>query len=327
MLSNSSIDKNIWVKILRALEEYKTSRGILAGDIEKAIHACIAAVTTSLQKLVALSRAPPSSWNSLRSSAAVELKDLVQPYVELLEACISVDPALCRAAFASILNIPSGTTSANFVDVYFPLLKAMPKVLQKYDLTIVSSPFDELAQELIALYLHHVLHTSTVSRHPDIRILGCGCEDCKHLDSFMVGPETQQLLRFPGARRIHVEGRVRDASDLVSYTIIESGSPYGIKITKLPHVVVVGHWTVRVKYAKMFLRMIGNETVLQKLMGDRYANVLLALGGKKQFSAGGSSPTHASASHDPSNPPLHEDTLTPTIPTNSDIPRTLKRKH
>ena len=132
--------------------------------------------------------------------------------------------------------------------------------------------------------MRDVLGTKSQNTNAAIRKIGCGCVDCNQINGFLAsGSSTEQTFRYPQARRTHLERYLSAASDLVTFQTIRSGSPHGIKVTKRPEVVAAAQWTSRVAQAKVFLRSIGDDDVLSRLMGNRYADVLKALQGVQQF--------------------------------------------
>jgi len=82
----------------------------------------------------------------------------------------------------------------------------------------------------------------------------------------LVGPNASSLFRLPVARKSHVEKRVQKIADLVSYTIVTTGRPH-IQISKSPEIVAVGKWGTKITEARTFLKQVGDEILLAKLMG------------------------------------------------------------
>jgi hypothetical protein len=180
---------------------------------------------------------------------------------------------------------------------------------------ISSYPFGEFFRIIIGAYLLQILGAKPWhNRVPKIRKIGCGCGDCSAINTFLFSAGSQQTFRLAQSRRTHMEGYLRAAPDLVTYTTIRSGSPHGLVVTKSQEIVAAAQWLIRQGEAKEFLGKIGSDAVIAKIMGGRYADVAKALDGSQQFrlavgdgarQPGPNGSNHASTSAPaPSGPPV-----------------------
>jgi len=110
-----------------------------------------------------------------------------------------------------------------------------------------------------------------------------------------------------------MEGYLRAAPDLVTYSTIRSGSPHGLVVTKSQDIVAAAQWLIRQGEAKTFLGKIGGDVVIAKIMGDRHANATKALDGSQQFRL-----TMINAAHQPG--PTRPALSNPAAPAPSDPP-------
>ncbi|KAF8908585.1 hypothetical protein CPB84DRAFT_1767012 [Gymnopilus junonius] len=158
----------------------------------------------------------------------------------------------------------------------FPRLRSL--LIEKQQ-DLLSSPFVEFFQVLIGLYLKDILVDKN-HRNVRLRKLGCGCQDCGRLDTFILDPKSSTTTFWIAqGRRTHLEGRVMEAQDLCTFTTIRTGSPHGLQITKQPKVVQESTWEGRQKAAKAFLASIGTDVLIARIMGARYLEVLRAMEG------------------------------------------------
>jgi hypothetical protein len=108
--------------------------------------------------------------------------------------------------------------------------------------------------------------------------IGCGCADCGNFDMH----SAELTLHLMKGRRLHVESRLNTASDLLTYQVIR-GSPYRLHIAKTAETVEAVRWSARQTNAHSFLKGVGRDDVLQKVMGARWDDVKEALQGTESF--------------------------------------------
>ncbi|CAA7268308.1 unnamed protein product [Cyclocybe aegerita] len=204
--------------------------------------------------------------------------------IQLLEQALIIgDLDVCRRLFVDVLGTP-GKAVDKFKQIYTPLAPRLGNLLLSKNIDLCTPPFVDMFQILIGTYLRDVLGKKGHLPHGGLRKIGCGCTECGQLDRFILDPTTTRIeFRLVMSRREHVEGRVRGAPDLCTFETIYTGRPYGVQITKRPEVVRDAQWPVRQKEAKAFLASIGSDELVQKIMGDRYADVVSAINGMQVF--------------------------------------------
>lgn len=202
--------------------------------------------------------------------------------VDIIEACLLTScMAPCRKLFVILLKIP-GSAGEKFENLYGRLIPPLRELLSSKNIDICSPPFIDLFQILVAMYLRDVLGSKPSTR-PNIRKIGCKCADCKSVDAFLLKPNLTETFRYAQKRRTHVESKLDTITDLVTSEVIRDKNPHGLVVTKLPDFMATLQWEVRVTKARAFLKSVGEDNMIAKLMGDRYEDILKALQGAQRF--------------------------------------------
>ena len=204
--------------------------------------------------------------------------------VQLVDLCLSTGKLKSCGILLVLVVKSQADLSTKFKTLFTPLIPELRQLLTRKAIDISSSPFGDFFRVVIGAYLQHILGAKPRhNRAPKIRKIGCGCGDCRAINNFLLSAASQQTFRAPQSRRTHIEGHLRVASDLLTYTTIRSGSPHGLHVTKNQEIVAAAQWLIRQGEAKTFLGRIGNDAVIGKIMGDRYADVINALDGSQQY--------------------------------------------
>ncbi|EDR06759.1 uncharacterized protein LACBIDRAFT_328485 [Laccaria bicolor S238N-H82] len=202
---------------------------------------------------------------------------------ELVELCILTSyMGPCAKLFVLVLRCKGDSTS-KFQKIYIPLIPRLRELLVKTKSDICTSPFLDLMQLFIATYLRDMLGTKTRNNRSQLRKVGCGCEDCNSLDSFMLLDAAEHTFRLAQYRRSHLETRLTNARDLCTYVTVRSGTPHQLVVKKHKEIVEAARWAGRQKQARVFLASIGTDDTIAKIMGGRYADVRRALDGVQPF--------------------------------------------
>jgi hypothetical protein len=272
-------------------------------SFEKLTDQCLNTAVLQWQTVVAQPAQP--CYGSLHSTPAMTEESKIQRILELVELSLLTENLMpCKALFVMLLKVP-GAPFDRFQTLYDPLIPRLKQLLRAKGTDVCSSPFAELLHLLIGTYLRDILGSKSCNVNTAIRKVGCGCAECNPVDAFLTSSSaTEQLFRYVQARRTHVERQLSAASDLVKFETIRRGSPYGVLVTKRPEVVAASKWESRVARAKTFLRTIGDDNTISKLMGNRYADVLRALQGTQPFvlKVGGAAANASSCAGAPPNP-------------------------
>ena len=201
------------------------------------------------------------------------------------QAIISDNMEVCRTLFVDIIT-SEGTSAKKFEEIYYPLIPRLRDLLQTKNLDICSTPFVDLFQILIGTHLRDMLGKKPQLVNARLRKIGCGCADCWELDKFILDSTTEtETFRLAQVRRTHLENQIVKARDLCTCETMRYGKPHGLKVTKCPEVVDASTWGQRQDTAKWFLRLIGSDDMIKRIMGGRYADVVAAIDGTMPFGA------------------------------------------
>lgn len=204
--------------------------------------------------------------------------------IDFVKVCITTGRMQpCRILFHRVLK-SEGEIKQKFQTLFIPMIKPLRELLNKEGVELSSGPFHDLFHLLIGSYLQNVLGAKPrLIARTKLRKIGCGCADCDNVDTFLFSTQSAELtLRLVKARRVHVESRLNTASDLLKYQVIH-GSPYRLHMTKTAETVEAGRWSARQMNARSFLKKVGEDDVLQKVMGTRWDDVRKALQGTETF--------------------------------------------
>ncbi|KAF7323327.1 WW domain-containing protein [Mycena chlorophos] len=165
---------------------------------------------------------------------------------------------------------------------YVPPLR---RVLHEHGMEVYHKPFCDFFSAVIGCFLYFVLGGySNATR----RICGA-CGVCSALDDFLASSNLAQA-QFVGtqAQAEHLATHLGPAGDVVAYqTYSDPGSTPGNNtvtvVRKLREAATDPAWLKRKNAAGDFLMTIGDMKVVDRIMGRRYNDVLLALEGQARF--------------------------------------------
>ncbi|KAJ6546859.1 hypothetical protein B0H19DRAFT_244021 [Mycena capillaripes] len=202
---------------------------------------------------------------------------------EIIDLCISIRRLdMCRRVL--FLTVPRDQSAEWVPDVTSPLYAPqLRRTLRDHNMEVYHKPFSDFFRAVIGCYLHHVLGPFSCAFR---RICG-SCSACSVLDDFMLSPELTQA-QFVGARShtAHLQSHLMTAADIVSFYSVADTAVVGgniMIVNKIQDAEVNPDWRLRKNRALEFLLTIGEMPVIERIMGSRYNDVLLALDGKAHF--------------------------------------------
>ena len=188
---------------------------------------------------------------------------------------------ICQVFLDSAWNT-SGEVIQKFDSIYTPLVPPLCGLLTEMNIDICTAPFNNFLHLLISHYLHHVLG-SKGQTNLQLRKINCFCSDCSALNEFILGTEPQHSFHFIQKTKGHLESQLIGARDLVTYVPIRSGRSQYMVVKKIdPAILAARRWERRLQETKNLFSTIGMKNV-EKIMGDRYADVCKALEGQRGF--------------------------------------------
>ena len=202
--------------------------------------------------------------------------------LNLVELCLLTGETDTGRTFLDRVWKTLGEVVIKFNQTYTPLVPGLCKLLRKTKTDICTPPFFNFFRLLISHYLCYVLRTK--KKQVKLSKIGCGCADCQELDRFLAGRDSQHIFsNSTKQREDHLKSQVDNAQDLVVYGV-QYGNPHCFSITKTGVLLQVAAdtWEQRLEVVKDMFKAIGAENV-EKIMGDRYADVAEALKGQNAF--------------------------------------------
>lgn len=234
-----------------------------------------------------------SQWGTLKTTAGygglhqtLNLKHATR----LFDLCLSSN----QAALAGILvRLMLDRTSANgaieskFLNSFYnSLIPEVRRLMNTHCLSPGQDPFGRLFRGLIECYMCKVLGEGprTLST-ASFRKIGCGCYECNEIDHFLLSDtvDSRQIFRQLQAKRTHLIARLHTADDICTYTIIRSGKPHGIRVTKRKASFDTARWRAKQDAARRFLDTIGTDVAIASIMGSRFGDVMKALDGSQKY--------------------------------------------
>ncbi|KAF7353787.1 WW domain-containing protein [Mycena venus] len=202
---------------------------------------------------------------------------------EIIDLCISTRRLdMCRRVL--YLTVPRDQGVDWVQDIVSPLyVPNLRRVLHDHSIEVYHKPFTDFFRAVIGCYLQHVLGPFS----GELRRICGSCNVCSALDDFMVSPKLTQA-HFVGARThtTHLQTHLMSAADVVSFFSIADTAVVGgnvLIVNKNQDPEADPQWRSRKKRAVEFLLTIGEMPIIDRIMGTRYNDVLLALDGKAHF--------------------------------------------
>lgn len=97
--------------------------------------------------------------------------------------------------------------------------------------------------------------------------------------------------------------RLHVVDDICTCTLVRSGRPHGIRVTRKKAIVETTRWRAEQDAARRFLAEIGTDTAIADIMGSRYDDVLNAVDGSHKYTMDSEAVHPTAASSDLAPPP------------------------
>ena len=204
--------------------------------------------------------------------------------LDAIKSCIVTGQMnMCQAFLDRAWNA-SGDVTHKFDSIYTPLIPQLCGLLTQTKIDICTAPFSNFFCLLISHYLHYVL-SSKGQNFLQPRNVDCfsrNCSDCRALNEFLFGRNPRHSFHFVQKTRSHLETQLSGVRDLVIYEPQRIGRSQYMMVTKTPAVLAGSRWAHRIHEIKGLFQAIGTKNV-EKIMGNRYADVCKALEGQSGF--------------------------------------------
>jgi hypothetical protein len=201
---------------------------------------------------------------------------------EIIDLCLATRRLdMCRRVL--FITVPRDQSADWVPDIISPLyVPPLRRTLIDHGMEVYHKPFNDFFRAVIGCYLHHVLGPF---KGGDRRVCG-SCNVCTALDDFLRSPKLTQA-HFVGAKTHtnHLQTHLMAAADIVSYYCITDAAVVGgnVLIIDKRDSDAGSLWRSKKKRALEFLATIGDTPIIERIMGRRYNDVLLALDGKAHF--------------------------------------------
>lgn len=223
------------------------------------------------------------------SSSANMVADRV---CELIELCVTIqDLSLIANVINAFYRVKSHLgVVERLKEIYMPIVPRLVAVLQKVNVNlqvrVSDEPFKSFFKTAFSQYLTHVLGSKSAVPRLAPKTIGCGCEHCTVLETFINNTTSEARFKLLVAQRNHLEERLRlgNVADRVTYQTDKRGQPHTLVISKRPEFLAVYTWEGRRSAAITLLRAVGDDNVLMAIMEERYTDVVDAVEGRRAFS-------------------------------------------
>ncbi|KAK0202772.1 hypothetical protein DFS33DRAFT_1385141 [Desarmillaria ectypa] len=236
-------------------------------DLGALLAQCLDNVLNLWESVVAAPALRPYYYSGPPLVASQQLT--VTRIIRLVDLCISTNHTeTCKTLFVTILK-RKPPNRVNFQALYTPLIPEFRQLLQKKKVDICTPPFADIMQYW----------------EPNPAPLTCdGCAAVVLNAACSIRSSKTSPLRLLCGFFKRREIILRDTFEvLVTYEIVRMGRAQGLLVRKRPDALASLQWSTQQANARTFLSMIGDDNVISKLVGRRYADVLRALEGTKQF--------------------------------------------
>lgn len=181
---------------------------------------------------------------------------------------------------------PNSDLQAQIENGLVPLLPHLKLYLTSLGQTIMQEPYASFMAKAIKGYIDVVLGPKPEDRVSNAQFDAIGCDIdqcgyCPNLRKYLRGDDRVLSVTRRAFIREHLEKELEKTRSWgVTWTTIHSGSPYTLQITK-PDVLIapsVTEWTNKRAAGQNFVRDVGDDAVLSRILGAEFVSVAGALG-------------------------------------------------
>jgi len=237
---------------------------------------CISAMTSLTSEGAIYTLVAPDLVDCIRHNAEVH----VRRTVIVIEICLRFSSVKCGDVLSEVFAIP-GDLETKFDLFYNPLARNLRSLLQQYGFTIFQPPFSVFYRFLVGMYLsfHHGSEFLRRGR-PLLATMFCKkkvvCDRCKSIDNFLTSGEKSKEIVVTNKEWTHlrhVMPKLKDSIFPPSVTTRDLEKTVQVTKRLQPHI----------EATKEFLRTIGDEEEISKLMEPLDEEVRKALNDEKVF--------------------------------------------
>jgi len=237
---------------------------------------CISAMIPLMSEGVVYTLVAPEFVDDIRHNAEVHIRRTVV----VIEICLRFLPVKCGDVLSEVLATP-GDVQAKFDLFYRSLARDLRSLLQQYGFTIFRPPFFAFYRFLVGMYLSFYHGGEFLQRvRPPLATMFCKkkvvCDRCKSIAEFLSSGDESKDLVVTNKEWAHLRHIMPKLKDRIFPPTVTAGELWKtVQITKRPQ--------LRMKAPKEFLRMIGDEEEILKLMEPLDEEVRKALNDEEVF--------------------------------------------
>ncbi|KLO10712.1 hypothetical protein SCHPADRAFT_505983 [Schizopora paradoxa] len=220
----------------------------------------------------------------------LSLRDMVSPAVEatmdLLALCFDFEVQSLASGILNklLLHVSSYSDEMRNTCIEWVLVPIVPRIkefLSQRGQSLSAEPFRQFTAQVLNDYVTIVLGPRPPDFVPlaNIKAVGCGCENCKHLVSFFIGTESVLLVQEQAHVRKHLVQQLEATSRWgVKWKTITRTSPETLQVIKPSSLAATSRWVERKERGLNILRSVGTAAELMNILGSDYTSVANALG-------------------------------------------------
>ena len=218
----------------------------------------------------------PEFVDGIRHNAEVH----VRKTVIVIEICLRLLPVKCGDVLSQVLVTP-GDVQTKFDLFYRSLARDLRSLLQRYGFTIFRPPFFAFYRFLVGMYLSFYHGGESLRRvRPPLATMFCKkkvlCDRCKSIGDFLSSGDESKYLVVTNREWAHLRHIMPKLKDRIFLPTVTAGELWKtVRIIKRPQ--------LHMEVPKEFLRMIGDEEEILKLMEPLGEEVQKALNDEEVF--------------------------------------------
>ena len=280
---NKTVGFTFWLSLVSHLDRQwqSVNSSSLTGGPLRELHLmldrCISAMTPLMSEGVIYTLGAQDLTDDVRHNAEVHVKRTVI----VIEICLRFSSARCGDVLSDILVIP-GDVQTKFDLFYCPLARSLRSLLKQYEVTIFQPPFSIFYRFLVGMYLSCYLGGEFMRRGKpllarSVCTMKAFCDRCQVVDEFLSSGDQSKDLIVTNKEWRHLLNIVPKFKDSIfPPTVIATGDLWKtVQITKRPE--------PRAEAAEEFMRMVGDEEEISKLMEPLGEEVRKALNYEELF--------------------------------------------
>lgn len=280
---DDTVSFTFWVSLVSHLDRQWQSinSSSLTGGPLRELHLmldhCISAMVPLMNEGAVYALETPDLTDDIRHNAEVHIRRTMI----VVEICLRFSSVRCGDVLFDVLVIP-GDVQTKFDLFYRPFARSLRSLLEQYKFTIFQPPFFVFYRLLVGMYLSSYLGGEFIRRgKPSLARSVCTkkavCDRCKLVNEFLSSGDQSRELVVTNKEWRHLRYIISKLKEsVIPPTVTTTGDLWkAVRITKCPE--------PHVEAAKEFLRVVGDEKEISRLMEPLDEEVRKALNYEELF--------------------------------------------